>query len=809
MAVAGTAVLDLQAKTARFHSDMDKAAKKLNSTTAQMKRSLSGIEKGFQGVQRAAGVFVGVVAAMAAGRGVIGLVKMADAFNQLEAKVRNSVDATTDVSKVMDQLIASSNRTGVAVDGVAQAFARIRPAALELGKTNDDLIRFNETFQKMGALSGATSVEIQQTMIQLSQAIASNRLSGDELRSVLEQMPAVARAIADAMKIPMSDLKAMAKEGKIKAEVVFDAILGKTAEVDEAFSKLPLSVERATVRLQNSFALLVNEINQSTGATNIMATALLNLADWLDRNQVIIIKVTKAIFQMGESAVQAGRIVGGAIVGTVGIVVRSIGTMTGLAIQGIENMINTAIRGINQVIDLANRIPGVNAGGGFSLFRSPGHDAADQFKNAGKAMMTGGFGDAFSVIKDVFSGKSAFSGSMLKSNFGTGIGTKSPYSSVGGEGKGGKAKTEHLPEWFSFYERMGDQIDDVRMSQEKLNDVLNEGFFASDNVFKTMEEYQLKHTKEMIDALKQGKPEIYEQMKAWKLYLEAIAKFPQPAGEMQRAFNAIFDVMPDYKTQLADVITETRILTQTTDNAGNKIANLGNVIETFGGKVSEIYTQMAEKSGDPTELLNLPDIQSKLDQFKDDGSQTMQSVTNAINSMGSQFEDTMTNMLMTGKMSFTDMVNSMVADITRLIIRLSIIQPLVAGLTGLFGGGAKPAFQPLPLDAGITPLSEIQGFASGGSVTGGRPILVGERGPELFVPGGNGSIVPNHQLATAGGSAMAEPVIVQFNINAVDAASFTALVGSNRKLFESLALSAVQKRQNKSGRYGPMDNARA
>jgi tape measure domain-containing protein len=216
------------------------------------------------------------------------LLKTVDQFNQLQGKIKGSLDSVSEFDAVFQKLIDSSNKTGQSVDDVAQAFVRLRPAAASLGVTNDKLIQFNETFIKMGALAGATSEEVKNAMIQLSQGIASGKLQGDELRSVMESMPQVARTIADSMGIPFEKFKKAASEGKVTAEQVFNAIIKKTGEVNTAFDKLPPSLERSMNRLLNSFRLLAGDLNQATGLTDNLAWFIDKLAGTFENLEKMI-----------------------------------------------------------------------------------------------------------------------------------------------------------------------------------------------------------------------------------------------------------------------------------------------------------------------------------------------------------------------------------------------------------------------------------------------------------------------------------------------------------------------------------------
>ena len=108
-------------------------------------------------------------------------------------------------------------------------------------------------------------------------------------------------------------------------------------------------------------------------------------------------------------------------------------------------------------------------------------------------------------------------------------------------------------------------------------------------------------------------------------------------------------------------------------------------------------------------------------------------------------EDNLTQFVMTGKMKFKDFADSVIADLVRIAIRASITAPLAGALTGLFSSSASSAG--VNLSGGNYSLGGNYSFgggkASGGPVYGGTPYLVGERGPELFVPQTPGQIVPN------------------------------------------------------------------
>lgn len=111
-------------------------------------------------------------------------------------------------------------------------------------------------------------------------------------------------------------------------------------------------------------------------------------------------------------------------------------------------------------------------------------------------------------------------------------------------------------------------------------------------------------------------------------------------------------------------------------------------------------------------------------------------------------EDALVNFVTTGKLSFSSLANSIISDLARIAIQQSITKPLASSLLSALGGSSDSSGGTDVLGAFISGLSAR---AAGGPVTGGTPYLVGEKGPEVFVPGATGSIVPNNALGGSSG----------------------------------------------------------
>lgn len=222
---------------------------------------------------------------------------------------------------------------------------------------------------------------------------------------------------------------------------------------------------------------------------------------------------------------------------------------------------------------------------------------------------------------------------------------------------------------------------------------------------------------------------------------------------------------------------------------------------------TEITSKLDEKIGKPTSefAASLENSVKAPVEVKDDSTAAIEEIALAARNFGREFEDTFVNALTTGKFAFRDFAASALADLSRIILRLTVIEPIAAGLKNAFTGSASGGGTGAATSAvGSGIVGFIKGLfrAEGGPVNAGKPYIVGERGPELFVPGASGNVVPNNQLGAGGGQQVVYQTII---INATDAESFRALLKREGNLIGSFGLQAVQQAENKRGRRGPLD----
>lgn len=213
-----------------------------------------------------------------AGAGLGVLVKqavdMADQMRLLEGRLKLVTNSASELQVVQDALRESANRTRSDYAASVELFARVARSTRDLGIAQQDLLRFTELTQMAIKTSGATSVEASAALIQLSQGLAAGALRGDEFRSVMEQIPAVAQAIAAGMGITIGELRAMSMQGELTAQQVIDAILKMEKTIRGDFASAPVTVADAFVVLRNQVRDTLAEIDAATGATSALAQVI-------------------------------------------------------------------------------------------------------------------------------------------------------------------------------------------------------------------------------------------------------------------------------------------------------------------------------------------------------------------------------------------------------------------------------------------------------------------------------------------------------------------------------------------------------
>lgn len=223
--------------------------------------------------------------AVAAG-GIVGINKVQNISDELastKARLNLLVDDGGSVEALEQKIMASAQRSRSAYFDTASAVAKLGlNAGNAFGGNMDQVIAFMEQVNKQFVIGGATAQEQSNAMIQLTQAMAAGALRGEELNSILDGAPGIARAIEKYMGIAEGSIKTVAQEGKVTAEVVKNAMFAMADETNAKFDSMPKTWAQIWVDMKNQalsmFAPILTKINQIGNSTKFqkVATGLIN-----------------------------------------------------------------------------------------------------------------------------------------------------------------------------------------------------------------------------------------------------------------------------------------------------------------------------------------------------------------------------------------------------------------------------------------------------------------------------------------------------------------------------------------------------
>ena len=258
-------------------------ARQAQTELQKLNTSMSSLDKRTKAVTS---TFQKLAVGMAAAFGSITLVKGINRASDSMTEFKNRINLVTGDAKktktVLKELFDISKESRASVQGSVDTYSRFGLALKDAGKSSKDLITVTKAVQKAGIISGSSTQSANAAIIQLGQGLASGQLRGQELNSVLEQMPRLAQAIAKGMGIPFANLRKEAMAGKITAEEVFSAIIGQAKLIDKEFKLLDITVDGLAQVMRDRFSRAVGVLSKITGVSKLTKKAMVGLTNAFD-----------------------------------------------------------------------------------------------------------------------------------------------------------------------------------------------------------------------------------------------------------------------------------------------------------------------------------------------------------------------------------------------------------------------------------------------------------------------------------------------------------------------------------------------
>ncbi len=270
------------------------------------------------------------LASIAAGGAIAsGFVRAADAVTVLNNQLKLATGSTQAATQAYDALFGIAQRSRTSFTELGATYASIARATSELGISQSRLLIVTEAIGNSLASSGGSAQGMQAALTQLGQGFASGTLRGEELNSVLEQTPRLARAIADGMGVSVGKLRELGQAGKLTADSVLKALESQSAVLAKEVQTSVVTVGQALTQLGNASIKAVGDVDRVTGSSDALAKAFQSAASGVQLLANAIVENESAFKVLlggiaGVAAVSAVGALGGALA-TVGTRIAALG----------------------------------------------------------------------------------------------------------------------------------------------------------------------------------------------------------------------------------------------------------------------------------------------------------------------------------------------------------------------------------------------------------------------------------------------------------------------------------------------------
>lgn len=257
-------LLNIETATAATASAVDRLTDYLAEMDSQSRSATARADGLLSKLRSLLGAYAGL-------QGVKAIVGLSDAMAQTTARLDMMNDGLQTTAELNQMIYASAQRSRGSYQQTADMVAKLGNLAGDAFDSSAELVAFAEQLNKQIALSGASTQAADAAMLQLTQAMSSGTLRGEELNSILEQTPTIAQSIAEYMGVSTGVMCEMASEGAITAEVVKNAMFDAAEETNAKFEEMPMTWGQVWTSFQNTAVMAMQPV---LGAINAAANNL-------------------------------------------------------------------------------------------------------------------------------------------------------------------------------------------------------------------------------------------------------------------------------------------------------------------------------------------------------------------------------------------------------------------------------------------------------------------------------------------------------------------------------------------------------
>ena len=268
-AVDTSAIQEAREQLARAETAFDGIEQSIRDADNQQQRFNDHIRGGTSAADGLWRKLKGVAATVGGIAGIKKVLNISDDLTQTNSRLNNALikfDDGGSVAELEKKIMASAQRSRSYYMDTAAAVAKLGNNAKDSFTGMDEVIAFSELVNKSFVLGGASAQEQSAAMLQLTQAMASGVLRGEELNAIFEQAPNIVQNIADYLDVPIGKIRTMAADGQITADIVKNAMFAAADDIETKFENMPKTWGQIWTSMQNKalsiFAPILNKINE-------------------------------------------------------------------------------------------------------------------------------------------------------------------------------------------------------------------------------------------------------------------------------------------------------------------------------------------------------------------------------------------------------------------------------------------------------------------------------------------------------------------------------------------------------------------
>ncbi|POY58569.1 hypothetical protein PB70LOC_01919 [Pectobacterium versatile] len=262
-----------------YHRTMQNGGRQAAAAARESQRALAAVNAQIVSVRSSA---TGMAGAFAGAFATGNLIRLADGYNSLSARVKLATQDAQDFNTAQAGLMRISQYTGSALADNSALFSRAASSLREWGYGTKDILNLTDAIATGLQVSGASAEETSSMIVQLSQALGRGVLRGQDFNSVAQSGQRIMKALADGMGVAQKDLKGLADTGQLTTDKIVPALISQIGKLHAEFDSMPNSVSAASTRVMNAFQEWVGGANKSSGATSSLSSALDGVAKNID-----------------------------------------------------------------------------------------------------------------------------------------------------------------------------------------------------------------------------------------------------------------------------------------------------------------------------------------------------------------------------------------------------------------------------------------------------------------------------------------------------------------------------------------------